>query len=128
MLKSLKFIIVGIGIGAALVYFGLEPKTITKTRIVERQVIITEIDEVITERPDGTKITERHTYREEDKKRQARTESKPARKEWGLGVSRDLSISGVYSIDVQRRILGDFYIQGSVGTDSRVTMGVMYLF
>lgn len=129
MLKKISSYIIVLVIGlAAGTYFDakhtIEEKTIYKDRVR------TVVREVITERPDGTKITERITNKDEKKKKIAkRKESIPVKKDWGVGVKADLfSPIPSYTVEVSRRVFGDIYVSGYGRTNGSVGVGVTLFF
>lgn len=133
MLKKIASYVIVLGIGAALgTYFNakhtIEEKVVTKDRVR------TIIKEVITERPDGTKVTERITDKKEKKNQVAKKkESIPVKKDWGVGVKADLlsqPIGGqtVWTVEVHRRIFSDLYISGYGRTDGVAGVGVTFFF
>lgn len=130
MLKKISSYIIVLAIGAALgTYFNaghtIEEKIVVKDRIK------TEIKEVITENPDGTKVTERIINKDEDKKSvSTRNEFIPKQKDWGVGIKYDLFVSGdpVWTVEVNRRVLGSFYAGVYGRTDGVVGVGLTFLF
>jgi hypothetical protein len=116
---------IGVGVGT---YFDakhtIEEKTVYKDRVK------TVVKEVITERPDGTKITERHTDKEEKTKQvNNKSESRPVKKDWGVGVKYDLLQPGqTYTLEIHRRIIGDFYVSGYGRTDGTAGLGLTFFF
>lgn len=128
MIKKISSYVIVLVIGAALgTYFDaahtIEEKIVTKDRIK------TVVREVITERPDGTKVTERHTTKDEKTKQVAkRKESISKQRNWAVGIKYDLfQPVPVWTAEVQRRIIGDVYVglygrtDGIVGASVTVT-------
>ena len=130
MLKKFSSYIVVLAIGAVIgTYF--DAKHTIEEKIVIKDRVKTEIREIITERPDGTKVTERVTHKDEKTKSVAnKKESIPASKNWGVGVKYDLFTSDVpvFTIEVQRRIFSSFYAGAYGRTDGVVGVGVTVLF
>ena len=130
MLKKVNSYIVVLAIGAVLgTYF--DAKHVIEEKIVYKDRVKTEIKEIIKEAPDGTKITERVIYKDEKKdKKVSNKESKPVKKNWGVGVKYDLLPPGqaAWTVEVHRRILGDFYVSGFGRTDGVAGIGVTLFF
>ncbi len=129
MLKRIGSYVVVLGIGAAIgTYF--DAKHTIEEKIVYKDRIRTQIKEVITERPDGTKVTERVIDKDEKKdKKVAKKETIPVKKDWGVGVKYDLfRPEAVYTLEVHRRIISDLYVSAYGRTDSTVGIGVTFFF
>ena len=130
MLKKISSYVIVLVIGAAIgTYF--DAKHTIEEKVVYKDKVRTVVKEVITERPDGTKITERQTTKDEKKKQVAkRKESKPVKKDWLVGVKYDLVPSSVpvWTAEVQRRVIGDFYIGAYGRTDGVLGVGVTLAF
>lgn len=129
MIKKISSYIIVLAIGGALgTYFDaahtIEEKIVTKDRTR------TIIKEVITERPDGTKVTERVTDKKEKKNQVAKKkESIPVKKNWGVGLKTDLFAPvPVYTIEVHRRIFSDLYVSAYGRTDNTLGLGVTFFF
>jgi co-chaperonin GroES (HSP10) len=89
-------------------------ETVTKERIVTR----------IVERKDGTK----ETVIVDDRSSKSKTNISKV-KNWGVSVGTSLTEKApIYSISVDRKILGDFYIGGYAKTDSEVGVFIRYTF
>ncbi len=112
MLKKISSYIIVLGIGAGLGTYFNQKHTIEE-KVVYKDRIKTEIKEIITERPDGTKVTERVIEKDEKKDTVAtKKESIPVKSDWAVGVSYELfgNVSSI-QVDVNRRILGNLYIR-----------------
>lgn len=116
---------IGAGLGS---YFN--PIHTIEEKIVIKDRIKTIVREVITQRPDGTIVTEREIHRDEKKDSVAtKKESIPSSKNWAVSVKYDLFVAiPVYTIEVQRRILGNIYVGVYGRTDNIVGAGVTILF
>lgn len=129
MLKKLSSYILVLGIGAAIgTYF--DAKHTIEEKVVFKDRTRTVIKEVITEKPDGTKITQRETN-ETTKvdKTQARKESRPVKKEWGVGVQYDLfRPEPIVTVNVHRRVFGSLYGGVYGRTDGTVGIGLTFFF
>lgn len=129
-MKKIASYLVVLAIGAALgTYFDakhtIEEKTVYKDRVR------TIVKERITEAPDGTKIIERETDKQERKDGSvSRVESKPVKKDWGVSVKTELlpQSFGVQTVEVHRRIFSDFYASVYGRTDGTVGVGVTLFF
>lgn len=129
MLKKISSYIIVLVIGAALgTYF--DAKHTIETKIVTKDRIKTVVKEVVTKRPDGTTVTERHTTKDEKRKQVAKQkESIPVKKNWGVGVKYDIfRPESVYTIEAHRRVFGDLYISAYGRTDSTFGVGVTVFF
>lgn len=129
MLKKISSYIIVLAIGGALGTYFDASHTIEE-KIVTRDRTRTIIKEVITENPDGTKVTERTTdKKEKSDTKVAKKESIPVKKNWSVGVKYDLfSDKPVWTAEVQRRILGDIYAGAYGRTDGIIGVGVTILF
>lgn len=129
MIKKISSYIIVLAIGAGLGTYFNQKHTIEE-KIVIKDRIKTVIKEVITQRPDGTTVTERTIHKDEDKKTVAtKKESIPSTNDWGIGIKYDLFTAvPVYTIEIHRRILFDFYITGYGRTDNVVGVGLLYTF
>lgn len=125
ILSYIAVLAVGVGIGT---YFDAK-HTIEET-VVYKDRVKTVVKEVITERPDGTKITERETNKvEKTDKVTAKKESIPVKPNWGVGVKYDLFRPiPIWTAEVQRRVIGDFYVGAYGRTDGVVGVGVSFFF
>lgn len=118
-------LVAGVGIGT---YFDAKHKVEEKTVYKDR--VKTVVKEVVTERPDGTKVTERHTTKDEKTKQvKNKSESIPVKKDWGVGVQYDLfRPDPVYTLQVHRRVFSDLYVSGYGRTDGTLGVGVTFFF
>lgn len=128
-MKRIASYVVVLAIGAALGTW-FDAKHTIEEKVVYKDRVKTEVREVIKEAPDGTKVTERITYKDEKSdKSVAKKETKPVKKDWGVGVKYDLTVPvGVYTIEVHRRVFGDIYVSGYGRTDGVAGVGVTLFF
>ena len=129
MIKKISLYVVILAIGAGLgAYFN--PVHTIEEKVVVKDRIKTVIREVVTQRPDGTIVTERDIVKDEKKDTVAtRKESIPVKKDWAASVKYDLFTSvPVYTIEIQRRVLGNIYAGAYGRTDGIVGVGVTILF
>lgn len=119
----------GIGFAAGSQLF---PKVEQKTVEVEKEVIRKDVKTVIKEvvRPDGTKETET-TIVDKSKENRKNTEISTtyAKNDWHVSVSvshNPIIVKSesdfIYGLQVERRIIGDFY--AGIRADSNKTIGV----
>ena len=129
MLKKIASYIIVLGIGGVLGSFLGNFHTIEE-KIVYKDRTRTVVKEVITVRPDGTKVTTRVSDKQEKVDQVAKkSESIPVKKDWGVGVKYDLGAPvPVWTIEVQRRVIGNFYAGAYGRTDGVVGVGVTLLF
>jgi hypothetical protein len=130
MLKKIGSYLVVLVIGAAIGTW-FDAKHTIEEKVVYKDRVKTEIREVIKEAPDGTKVTERITYRNEKKdKKVSKKESMPVKKDWGVSIKYDLIPSGqpVWTVEVQRRVFGDIYAGAYGRTDGVAGVGVTVFF
>lgn len=118
-------LLIGAGLGT---YF--DAKHTIEEKIVYKDRVKTQIREIIKEAPDGTKITERIIHKDEKKKKKvAKIESIPVKKDWGVGVKYELFTPvPVYTVDVYRRVIGDLYVSVYGRTDNTFGVGLLYTF
>lgn len=133
MLKRTASYVVVLAIGAVIgTYF--DAKHVIEEKVVYKDRVKTQIREVIKETPDGTKVTERFIEKDEKKDKKAvKKETKPIKKNWGVGVKADLlpdRIGGqtVWTVEVHRRIFSDLYVSGYGRTDGNAGVGVTLFF
>lgn len=129
MIKKIASYVVILAIGAGLGTYFNQIHTIEE-KIVYKDRTHTIIKEIITEHPDGTKVTERLVDKKEKIDSIAtKKESIPVSKDWGVGVKYDLFVTvPVWTIEVHRRILGNIYVTGYGRTDNVVGVGLLYTF
>lgn len=120
----LVLVVAIISAGLTRYYF---PKIETQTVDVIKEVIKTDIRTItrIVERPDGTKETIiDETDKSTNNKTEKHTDTTYANKDWLLSVSAQTEVTQImkpdYGVQVQRRILGPFYLGGMVDTSKRV--------
>lgn len=110
------FVLLALGYGAGR--YVQPPKEITKVEVQEKEVIRKDIQVVTKEiiRPDGTKeIVTTSTDKSVEKKDKVLETliSKPSEKQWMVGIGASpLKYYETYSVKVDRRILGPFFIGG----------------
>ena len=130
MLKKISSYVIVLAIGLVLgTYF--DAKHTIETKVVTKDRGKTVVKEIITEKPDGTKVTERHVTKDEKKKQVAKQkESIPVKKDWGVSVKADLFSpqQPVYTLEVHRRVFSDLYVSAYGRTDSTVGIGITYFF
>lgn len=124
----LMAIVAVISAGVTRFYF---PKTETKTVEVTKEVVKTDVRTVVrtVERPDGTKETTSETV---DHTVKHETETKKSEsfksKDWVVSVSALAKLSTfpqpIYGVQVQRRILGPFYLGAMANTDQSIGVSV----
>lgn len=129
MLKKIASYVVVLAVGAAIgTYF--DAKHTIEEKIVTKDRVRTIIKEVVTERPDGTKVTERVIDKKEKKNQVAKKkESIPVKKNWGVSVKTDLFTPvSVYTLEVHRRMFSDLYVSAYGKSDGVVGVGVTFFF
>lgn len=129
MLKKISSYIIVLAIGAAAGTYFNQKHTIEE-KIVYKDRIKTEVKEVVIEKPDGTKITERHIQKDEKKDQKiVKKESIPVKKDWGVSLKTDLFTPvPVYTVEVHRRVFSDLYIGAYGKTDGVVGVGLTFFF
>lgn len=128
-MKKIASYLIVLAIGAMIgTYF--DAKHTIEEKVVYKDRIRTVTREVITERPDGTKVTERVVDKNEKSEKQvAKRESIPTKKDWGVSVKTDLFVPApVYTAEIHRRIFADFYISAYGRTDGTIGAGVSFFF
>lgn len=118
-----KFIcvMVGVAIGALLVYFYKESNVIEVDKIQERERVVTRI----VERPDGSKTTE--IIKDSTKTEQHL--KKASKKDWTVGVSSSINERvPIYGVQVSRRIIFDLNVGAYAKTDGELGVMVSYSF
>ena len=129
MLKKIASYVLVLGIGAIIgTYF--DAKHTIEEKVVFKDRTRTIVKEVITERPDGTKVTERVTDRKEKvDTKQARKESKPVKKNWGIGVTYGLgTVTPVYGVQIHRRVFSDIYVTAYGKSNHSAGVGLTLFF
>lgn len=125
ILSYIIILIIGVGIGTIV-----PKKNIIEEKIVYKDRTTTVTKEVIVERPDGTK----ETYRDIVKKEKNNTtidkkEKTIPKNDWVVGVKYELFRPvPVYTVDVSRRVVGDFYVTVYGRTDATIGFGLLYSF
>jgi hypothetical protein len=118
-------------VGGLLVWkYGNYGKHTVKEKVVYKDRINTVVKEVITERPDGSRVTKRETTKAETSKTKAtKAESKPTKKRWAVGIQHELLVpDGATQLSVQRRVFGDIYAGVYGSTNGSVGLSVTILF
>lgn len=117
-------------IGAAVcMYFDKEVHEVKK-EVVYKDRIKTVVKEVITEKPDGSKTTERTIEKDEKSDKQvSEVEKKPVEKKWIASMKHSLfAPEPIITAEIQRRVIGDIFVgaygtnQGAVG----VSLSIMF--
>lgn len=131
--KTFIAMLVSAVIGAALTkyyYPNIESKTVEIEKEVIKNNIVT-IVKTIT-KPDGTTETISETTDKSTKKETSRKEAiVVARKDWMIGASASTKFSNlepIYGAQVQRRILGPFYLGATASTDKTVGVSLGFEF
>ncbi len=111
---------------------------LTPKQIEIKEKVVTEVQErvrVVTriiERPDGTKETIIDEKRDTDTNIISEKESKPATSDWRVGVAASVpdvfTTGAAYTLNVERRILGDIYLGGYARTDKEFGVIISYSF
>lgn len=129
MLKKLSSYFIVLMVGTIIgTYF--DAKHTIEEEVITKDRVRTVIKEVITERPNGTKITERYTDKKEKKNQVAKKkESKPSSKNWGVSIKTSLfEPTPQYTVEVHRRIFSTVYVSAYGRSDSTVGVGVSFFF
>lgn len=121
---------------AAVIYAGGyyqgtgDKEVVVKEKI--KYVVDENIKEVITERPDGTKVTERETVRREQGESDKTSVTKPVSDKWRVAVmgsfEADKEADSVYTLSVQRRLLPNLYAGFYGRTDEEVGISIGFSF
>jgi hypothetical protein len=126
-----KLIIVG-GIFVTGILIGAK---FNSTHRVEEKIVYkdrthTVIKERTTTTPDGTTVIEKETTKDEQKDSIiSKIEQKPSQKDWAVGVGYDLFRPvPTWSVQVNRRIIGNFYGGVYGRTDGVIGVGLLYTF
>jgi hypothetical protein len=125
MIEKIKYwsiFLIGVALFSLGYYVG---KSKTSTKSVERaeqQVEVTEKVRIV-ERPNGSKVTTIVTQSKSKSEQSKEVKAVPMSTEWSLGVYRFDTTR--YSLDVNRRLLGDLYGGVVLGIDKgEFTYGV----
>jgi hypothetical protein len=122
-------ILVSAAVGAAVTksYFPTV-KTETVTQEVIKEKTVTEIRQET--RPDGTVVTETVVVEDRDQTKDVKESKVDASKlpDWMLSVGQSVSASPVYTMSIQRRILGPVWLGAAANTSKElfVTVGVEF--
>lgn len=109
------------------------PRIETQTIDVIKEVIRTDVHTItrVVEKPDGTKETIiDHTDKSVENKDEKHSDTKFASKNWQMSGSASLDyteltrLEPVYGIQVQRRILGPFYLGALADTSKKIGVSV----
>jgi len=130
MQKKILSYILAVGVGVAASWYFLPKEHIIEEKIVYKDRTKTQIVEIITERPDGTRTIERVIHKDEQTDIiSTKKEVIPSKKDWAVGGKYDLFTSTpVWSLEVQRRIIGNVYAGAYGRTDGIIGVGVTLLF
>jgi len=128
--KKIVSYLMAVGIGVAASWYFLPKDHIVEEKIVYKDRIKTEIVEIITIRPDGSKTIERIIHRDENKEVVSKKkEVTPAKKDWAVGAKYDLfSPVPVWTLEVQRRVIGNIYAGAYGRTDGIAGVSLTLLF
>lgn len=124
----LLIIVAAASAGITRYYFPqVEVKTVETTKEVIKNDIKTIVKEVV--RPDGTKETITETTDKSSKSETTKNETKIAAKpQWmfdlGARVKMDDRQLIIYDLQVQRRIVGPFFVGGRISTDKSVGVSI----
>ncbi len=125
-------IIVAIASGAMTKY--LWPNIETQIKIEEKEVIKKDIRTIIRERtnPDGSTEKETEIIDHSKEKRDKEFEQTITRKkDWYIAAGTSVNqkdLTPVYNLQVNRRILGPFYLGGQVNTKREVSVQIGFEF
>jgi hypothetical protein len=110
------------------------PQVETQIKIEEKEVIKRDVRTIIKEitKPDGTKETETEIIDNTTESRKKELESlKLKKKDWFIAGGATVNINDVnpvYNVQVNRRILGSFYLGASVNTRKDVGVQIGFEF
>lgn len=118
-------LVVGLAIGT-----WFDAKHTIEQKVVYKDRVRTQIEEVIIERPDGTKETRRTVDKNErSDKHVAKKESKPIKPNWGVGIKYDLfQPQQIWTLEVHRRVFGNAYVSAYGRTDGVAGLGITVFF
>lgn len=110
--------------GLAVGKYTLKPEVQIKE--VEKQVIVkNENTHVITKKlPDGTVIKERTTIKNDTIATEKSSEVVPVQKQWAAGAGYQFGLVPVYSLKIDRRIIGPIFVGAEVNTNRDVGVTV----
>lgn len=114
-------LLIGFGLGSQLM-----PKIESKTVEVQTEKVVKDVVTVIkvVTRPDGTKEeTSTTTDKSTEAKNSKSTAVVIAKADWhvNLNASKDLTASSLtYTVNVDRRILGDLFLGASISSDKKL--------
>ena len=130
MQKKILSHLIAIIIGAGVFYYFDSNVHEIEQQVIYKDRTRTIVKEVTTEKPDGTKVTERIIDRKEKTDTTAsKSESKPVKPDWGVGVKYDLFTGNpAWTVEVNRRIIGNIYGGVYGRTDGIVGAGVTIFF
>ena len=118
-------LLVGFGLGSQL-----SPTVKTKEVEVEKQVVVKDVITVtkIITRPDGSKEEVITTTDKSKENKQSTNTKTVAKSDWHASISAntpDIGLNNVrYTIQVERRILGDLFIGGNLSSDKSAGLSV----
>lgn len=125
--SALIFLLVGYGVGR----YVQPAKEVVKTEVVQHEVTKKQIVTVVKEvtKPDGTKestTTTTDNSIENKESKASSLSSKPTEKQWLFGVGANpLAYYQTYSIKVDRRVLGPFFLGGQYTRDRSENIGLV---
>lgn len=130
MQVSLKL---GILLAALLIALGVvigskmnQVETLTETKIVQKDRVVTVVKEVKS--PDGTITREEQRVEDRQQESQVVVNAPKDKQDWILGASYGIAIEPYYGASVHRRILGNLYLGVQVNTREEVAVGLLYSF
>lgn len=118
-------------LGGLAVWKLFPPTTVEQERVVYKDRVQKVIEEVIVETPDGTKTTERVTYKDQTSDKEATNKvTKAAKKNnWGVSVQTTTFVSDpVTTVGLHRRVFGDFYVSIHGSSNGTVQAGLLFTF
>lgn len=133
-LKTVGLIVLATAIMSAVVTKYYFPKIQTQTVEVEKEVVKNHIITIVknTKNSDGSETTETRT---EDTSTKRSTDTKSttvlASKDWvvsGSAQTKFDSLQPIYGVQVQRRILGPFYVGAMANTDHSAGLSIGFEF
>lgn len=129
MLKKISSYVIVLAIGLAVGTW-FDAKHTIEEKVVVKDRVRTVTQEIIVERPDGSKETRRTVEKnEKTDTKTAKKETIPLKKDWGVGVKADLfNQVPVYTVEIHRRVFSDLYVSAYGRTNNTVGLGVTFFF
>lgn len=129
-LRNVVILVLVVAIGSAGITRYYFPKVQSQTVETTKEVVRTDVHTVVrfVERPDGSKETVTEIV-DHSTKHETSTNSQTtfARKDWflGVGASTELKqLEPIYNVQVNRRILGPFYVGAQATTHGEVGLNL----